>query len=154
MAYDKIDAELHLWTLLQFFIFCIFIEHVFQQFRDRGCGTGKILVVERGDDEGVILKHAILRSSFHYDEERDEWRQRIEPLTDEGFTFVTSQGVKSIEAGRYLIKQEYAMDLFDIKRGRLVRLHIVHRDDAHDDRNDSEYSTAEQPGERARRSQG
>jgi hypothetical protein len=76
----------------------------------------------------VILKHAVLRSSMHYDMARHEGYQRIESLTDEGFIFVASVTDKNIEADRHLIKQECAPDLFDIKRGRLVRLHIIRHD--------------------------
>jgi NRPS condensation-like uncharacterized protein len=78
----------------------------------------------------VIVKHAILHTSFHLDTQTNKWFQRIEPLVsdNEGFIFAVSEGLQSDDEIRSLVTREIVhRDLFDTKRGQLVRLHIVRR---------------------------
>jgi hypothetical protein len=78
----------------------------------------------------VLVKHAALRTSFHFDTLANKWFQRIEPLADdyEGFTFALSEGVDSYDEINRLIMEEFSIQgLFDTERGQLVRLHIVRR---------------------------
>jgi hypothetical protein len=78
----------------------------------------------------VIMKHAILHTSFHFDPSTNKWFQRIEPFVNdnEGFTFALTEGVESYDDINRVVMGEFSnVGLFDIERGQLVRLHIARK---------------------------
>lgn len=77
----------------------------------------------------VIQKHAILHTSYFVDPETKEWWQQIEPLTNEGFSFVSSYFNSDKNTLEQLLQQERLYGLHDLKHGQVVRLHVVHKQD-------------------------
>ena len=75
----------------------------------------------------TVKKHASLHSSVFADPITNEMNQQVELLTDEGFSFVTSQIGNTKNELEDLVQNEYSFGIHDVTHGRLVRLHIVRK---------------------------
>ncbi|CAF1086100.1 unnamed protein product [Adineta steineri] len=75
----------------------------------------------------VIQQHTILRTSIRFNPIRNEIEQKIQPLTEDIYSFQHSRGVSTLEQLDRLLTNESIGKYFDIENGKIVRCHVVQR---------------------------
>ncbi|CAF5053932.1 unnamed protein product, partial [Rotaria sp. Silwood1] len=79
----------------------------------------------------IVKKHAVLRTSLNYDEEKQLLKQTIEPLTTMNYSFrissISNDEGEDEQLMRIFVEEVRSTDCFDLEQGQAFRCHIVRR---------------------------
>ncbi|CAF1134717.1 unnamed protein product [Adineta steineri] len=82
----------------------------------------------------MIQQHTVLRTAIRFNPIHNQIEQKIQPLTDNIYSFQHSRGVSTSEQLDRLLTNESIGRYFDVENGKVLRCHVVQRSfENHDD---------------------
>ncbi|CAF1573202.1 unnamed protein product [Adineta steineri] len=75
----------------------------------------------------VIQQHTVLRTSVRFNPIRNQIEQKIQPFTNDIYSFQHSRGVSTLEQLDRLLTNESIGKYFDVENGKVLRCHVVQR---------------------------